>query len=83
MLQKTLFSLRSSNLHYKILFNFQFFYELKAKGSSILETFAWGFHFLFYLGFTKVHFYFMGVSKNCETVKKGKKKLTGIQSMQG
>ena len=73
MLQKTLFSLRSSNSHHNILFNFQFFYELKAKVSSILEKFAWGFHFLFHLGFTKVNFYFEGVSKNCEPVKKGKK----------
>ena len=72
MLQKTLFSLRNSNTHQSISFNFQFFYGLKAKGSSILEQFAWGFHFLFHLGFTKVYFYFEGVSKNCDSVKKGK-----------
>ena len=83
MLQKTLFYLRSSNTHQNIPFNFKFFYELKAKGSSILHQFVWGFHFSFHLGFTKVHFYFKGVSKNCESVKKGKKKLIGIQSMQG
>ena len=72
MLQKTLFSLRSSNAHHNILFNFQFFYELKAKGSPIFEKFALGFNFLFHLGFTKVYFYFEGVSKNCESAKKGK-----------
>ena len=82
MLQETLFSLRSSNPHHNILFNFQFFYELKAKGSSILEKFAWGFRFLFHLGFTKVYFYFEGVSKTCESVK-GKFFLIGIHSMQG
>ena len=70
MLQKTLFSLRSSNTHHNIPFNFQFFCELKAKGLSILKKFVWGFHFLFYLGFTKVYFYFDKVSKNCESVKK-------------
>ena len=70
MLQKTLFSLRSSNTHHNIPFNFQFFYELKAKGSSILEKFAWGFHFLFHLGFTKVYFYFKGVSKTMNLLKK-------------
>ena len=42
-------------------------------GSSILEKFALGFHFLFHLVYTKVHFYFEGVSKNCESVKMGKK----------
>ena len=67
MLQKTLFSLRSPNTYHNIPFNFQFFYELKTKGSSILEKFAWGFHFLFYLGFNKVYFYFEGVSKKCES----------------
>ena len=72
MLQKIPFSLRSSNTHRNIPFNFQFFYELKAKVLSVLEKFAWGFHFLFHLGFTKVYFYFGGVSKNCESVKKGK-----------
>ena len=56
ILQKILFSLRSSNTHHNIPFNFQFFYELKANGSSILETFAWRFHFLLHLGFTKVYF---------------------------
>ena len=54
-------------------FNFKYFYELKAKGSSILEKFVWGFYFPFYLGFTKIYFYFKGVSKNCESVKEGKK----------
>ena len=83
MLQKTLFSLRSSNTHHNIPFNFQFFCELKAKSSSILEKFAVGFQFLFHLGFTKVHFYFEGVSKYCESVKKGKSfALIGIHSMQ-
>ena len=72
MSQKKLFSPRSSNTHHNIPFNFQFFYELKAKGSSILEKCAWCFHFLFNLGFTKAYFYFEGVSKNCESVKKGK-----------
>ena len=72
MLQKILFSLRSSNTHHNIPFNFQFFYELKAKGSSILGKFAWGFHFLFRLSFTKVYFYFDGVSKHCELLKKAK-----------
>ena len=71
MLQKTLFYLRSSNTHQNIPFNFKFFYELKAKGSSILHQFVWGFHFSFHLSFTKVHFYFKGVSKNCESVQKG------------
>ena len=70
MLQKTLFSLRSSNTHHNIPFNFQFFYELKAKGSSVLKKFAWGFHFLFHLGFTKVYFYFKGVSKTMNLLKK-------------
>ena len=65
------YTLRKGNT--QKIFNFQFFYELKAKGSSIIEKFAWGFHFLVHLGFTKVHFYFKGVSKNCESVKKGKK----------
>ena len=84
MLQKTLFSLRSSNTHHNIPFNFQFFYELKAKGSSILETFVWGFHFLLHLGFIKVYFYSEGLSQNCESVKKGKSFfLIGIHSMQG
>ena len=84
MLQKTLFSLRNSNTHHNIPFNFQFFYELKAKGSWIREKFAWGFHFLFHLGFTKVYFYFEGVSKNCESVKKGKSFfLIVTHSMQG
>ena len=84
MLQKTLFSLRNSNTHHNIPFNFQFFYELKAKGSSILEKCAWDFHFLFHLGFTKIYFYFERVSKNCESVKKGKSFfLIGIHSMQG
>ena len=82
--KKTLFSLRSSNTHHNIPFNFQFFYELKAKGSSILEKCAWDFHFLFHLGFTKVYFYFERVSKNCESVKKGKSFfLIRIHSMQG
>ena len=72
MLQKTLFSLRSSNPHHNISFNFQFS-ELKAKGSSILEKFAWAFQFLFHLGFTKVYFYIEGVSKYCESLKKGKR----------
>ena len=54
-------------------FSFQFFYELKAKGSPIFEKCASGFHFLFHLGFTKVYFYFEGVSKNYESVKKVKK----------
>ena len=67
--KKTLFSLRSTNTHHNIPFNFQFFCELKAKGSSILEKFAWDFHFLFHLGFTKVYFDFVRVSKNCESVK--------------
>ena len=31
-----------------------------------------GLPFLFHLGFTKVYFYFEGVSKNCESVEKGK-----------
>ena len=75
MLQKKLFSVRNSNTHHNIPFDFQFFYELKAKGSSILEKCAWGFHFLFHLGFTKVYFYFEGVSKSCESYKKGKKKF--------
>ena len=70
--KKHFFSRRSSNTHHNISFNFQFFSELKAKGSSILEKFAWGFQFLFHLGFTKVYFYFEGVSKYCESVKKGK-----------
>ena len=84
MLQKTLFSLRNSNTHHNIPFNFQFFYELKAKGSSILEKCAWDFHFLFHLGFTKIYFYFERVSKNCESVKKGKSFfLIGIHCMQG
>ena len=84
MLQKTLFSLRSSNTHHNIPFNFQFFYELKAKASSILKNFARGFHFLFHLGFTKVYLYFEGVPKNCESVKKGNFLfLIGIHSMQG
>ena len=84
MLQKALFSLISSNPHHNIIFNFHFFYELKAKGSSILEKFAWGFHFLFHLGFAKVYFYFEEISKNCESVKKGKKNiLIRIHSMQG
>ena len=86
MLQKALFSLRSSNPHHNIIFNFHFLYELKAKGSSILEKVAWGFHLfhLFHLGFAKVYFYFEGVSKNCESVKKGKKNiLIRIHSMQG
>ena len=54
MLQKTLFSLRSSNSHHNIPFNFQFFCELKAKGSPVLEKFAWDFQFLFHLGLTEV-----------------------------
>ena len=84
MLQKTFFSLKSSNTHQNIPFNFQFLYELKAKGSSILKKFAWGFQFLFGLGFTKVYFYFERISKNCESVKKGKSFfLIGIHSMQG
>ena len=77
--QKTLFSLRSSNTHHNIPFNFQFFCELKAKGSSFLEKFAWGFHFLFHLGFTKVYFNFKRVSK---TVNQLKFFLTGIYSVQ-
>ena len=72
MLQKILFSLRSSNTHHNIPFNFQFFYELKAKDSSILGKFAWGFHFLFRLGLTKIYFHFDEVSKNCELLKKEK-----------
>ena len=72
MLQKTLFSLKSSNTHHNIPFKFQVFFELKAKGSSVLEKFAWGFQFLFHLGFTKFYFYFEGVSKCCESIKKGK-----------
>ena len=68
MLQKTLFSLRSSKSHHNILSNFQFFYELKSKRSSVLEKFTWGFHFFFHLGFTKDCFYFEGVSKTCESV---------------
>ena len=72
MLQKTLFCLRSSNTHHNIPFNFQVFYELKVKASSILEKFVWSFHFSFHLGFTKVYFYFKGVSKNFESVKKRK-----------
>ena len=72
MLQKTPFSLKSFNTHHNISFNFQFLYELKAKGSSIFEKFTWGFDFLFHLGFTKVYFYFEGVWKNYESVKKGK-----------
>ena len=83
MLQKTFFSLRSSNTKYNIPFNFQFFYELKAKGSSGLQKFAWGFHVLFHLGFAKVYFDFEGVSKSCESVEKGEKNLIGIHSMQG
>ena len=84
MLQKKLFSLRSFNTHHNIPFNFQFFSELKARGSSVLEKFVWGFQFLFHLGFTKVYFYFEGVSKNCDSVKKGKGFfLIGIHSMQG
>ena len=71
-LQKHFFSLRSSIPHDNIVFDFQFFYDVKAKGSSTLEKFVWGFHFLFHLGFTKVYFYFEGVSKNWESVKKGK-----------
>ena len=71
-IQKTLFSLRSSNTHNNIPLNFQFFYELKAKGSSVLEKFVWGFHLSFHLGFTKIYFNFKGVSENCESVKKGK-----------
>ena len=43
--KKTAFSLRSSNTHQNIPFNFQFFYELKAKRSSILENIACGFHY--------------------------------------
>ena len=72
MLQKKLFSLRSFNTHHNIPFNFQFFSELKARGSSVLEKFVWGFQFLFHLGFTKVYFYFEGISKYCVSVKKGK-----------
>ena len=58
MLQKTLFSLGSSNTYQNIPFNFEFFHELKAKGSSFLKKFVWGFYFSFHLGFTKVYFYF-------------------------
>ena len=70
MLQKTLFSLSSSNTHQNIPFNFQFFSELKAKGSSVLKKFTWVFQFLFYLGFTKVYFYFEGVSNTVNLLKK-------------
>ena len=82
MLHQIFFSLRSSNAHHNIPFNFQFFYELKAKCSSILKNFARDFHFLFRLGLTKVYFYFEGVSKSCESVKNGKNFLIGIHSMQ-
>ena len=82
MLQKTLFSLRSSNPHHNISFNLQFS-ELKAKGSSILEKFAWGFQFLFHLDFTKVYFYFEGGLRYCESLKKRRTFfLIGIHSMQ-
>ena len=70
---KNTFSLRSPNTHHNIPFSFEILFEPKAKGSSILEKFAQGFFFLFHLGFTKVYFYFEGVSKICESIKKGKK----------
>ena len=38
MLQKTLFSLRSSNTRHNIPFNFQFFYQLKAKVHHFLKS---------------------------------------------
>ena len=68
--KKHFFSLRSSNTHRNIPFNFQFFYELKAKGSSILKKFAWGFHFLFHLGFTKVYFTLKAYQKTVNLFKK-------------
>ena len=83
MLQKNTFFSKELQHSSQCSFNFKYFYELKAKGSSILEKFVWGFHFPFYLGFTKIYFYVKGVSKNCESVKKGKKFfLIGIHSMQ-
>ena len=72
ILQKILFSLRSSNTHHNIPFNFQFFYELKANGSSILETFAWRFHFSLHLGFTKFIFSLREYQKTANLLKKEK-----------
>ena len=73
MLQKNTFFSKELQHSSQYSFNFKYFYELKAKGSSIP----------FYLGFTKIYFYVKGVSKNCESVKKGKKFfLIGIHSIQ-
>ena len=72
MLQKALFSLRSSNTHHNIPFKFQFFYELKAKDSSILERFSRGFHFLFHPSFTKVYFYLREYQKTVNLFKNEK-----------
>ena len=80
---KNTFSLRSSNTHHNIPFNFAFFYELKAKGSSILEKFAWGYHFYSIWVLLKFIFTLKEYQKTVNLLKKETVFLIGIHSMQG